>query len=121
MSRFEVIRGVEGLCLTLDDTRIAGPKPWGGGTVVHAWDTEDVYAKVETCEQGDFDSIREALIWLLQERDDVELGSGTLTAEQVRETVLKHGKPRFYGDWKEIADELNATLGSGTCETEARS
>lgn len=43
----------------------------------------------------------------------------TLTAEQVRETVLKHGNvmgPRFYGDWQAIANELNAELGSGTCE-----
>ena len=38
MSKFEVIRGVEGCCLALDDTRIAGPKPWGGGTVIHAWE-----------------------------------------------------------------------------------
>lgn len=49
MSRFEVIRGVEGPCLTLDDIRIAGPKAWGGGTVIHAWDTVDDYAKVGTC------------------------------------------------------------------------
>ena len=49
MSRFEVIRGVGGECLTLDDIRIAGPKAWGGGTVIHAWDTVDDYAKVGTC------------------------------------------------------------------------
>ena len=39
------------------------------------------------------------------------LGNGTLTAEQVRETVLKRGNvmgPRFYGDWQAVADELNA-------------
>jgi len=39
------------------------------------------------------------------------LGGGTLTAEQVREAVLKRGNvmgPRFYGDWQAIADELNA-------------
>lgn len=33
----EVISGVEGPCLALDDTRIAGPKPWGGGRVVHSF------------------------------------------------------------------------------------
>ena len=41
MSKFEVIRGVEGCCLALDDTRIAGPKPWGGGTVIHAWEIDE--------------------------------------------------------------------------------
>lgn len=48
MSRFEVIRGVEGCCLALDDTRIAGPKPWGGGTVIHAWETDKEYKAVDT-------------------------------------------------------------------------
>jgi hypothetical protein len=33
----EVISGVEGHCLVVDGTRIAGPKPWGGGRVVHTW------------------------------------------------------------------------------------
>ena len=43
-----VIRGVEGCCLVLDDTRIAGPKPWGGGTVIHAWETDKEYKAVDT-------------------------------------------------------------------------
>ena len=51
MSRFEVIRGVEGCCLSLDDTRIAGPKPWGGGTVVHSWETDKEYKAVDTKSQ----------------------------------------------------------------------
>ena len=50
MSRFEVIQGVEGCCLALDDTRIAGPKPGGGGTVIHSWATDKEYAEVSTCE-----------------------------------------------------------------------
>ena len=50
MSRFEVIRGVEGYCLALDDKRIAGPKPWGGGDVIHAWETDKVYTQERTCE-----------------------------------------------------------------------
>lgn len=52
MSRFEVIHGVEGCCLALDDTRIAGPKPWGGGTVIHAWETDKEYGVLRgECEQ----------------------------------------------------------------------
>jgi len=31
----EVIRGVEGHCLGINNYRVAGPKPWGGGKVIH--------------------------------------------------------------------------------------
>ena len=63
---------------------------------------------MESCINEEFEML------YAKEPADVELGNGTLTAEQVRETVLKHGNvmgPRFYGDWQEIADELNATMG----------
>jgi hypothetical protein len=33
----EVISGVEGPCVAIDDYRVAGPKPWGGGSVKHNW------------------------------------------------------------------------------------
>lgn len=48
MSTFEVIRGPEGCCLALNDTRIAGPKPWGGGKVIHAWEADAEYKAVDT-------------------------------------------------------------------------
>lgn len=32
--KIEIVSGVEGQSLYLGDYRIAGPKPWGGGTVV---------------------------------------------------------------------------------------
>lgn len=55
--------------------------------------------------------------------------SGKLTAEQVRELIAPHlhARPTFdfgrhgavwMADFQAIADELNATLGSGTCEME---
>ena len=43
------------------------------------------------------------------------LGNRTLTAEQVREAVEEHTHD-FGNDWQAMADELNATLGSGECE-----
>lgn len=57
------------------------------------------------------------------------LGGGKLTAEQVRQAVEKHwhdlptdydmpeatALPEFSYNWHAIADELNATLGNGTC------
>lgn len=35
-----LMRGVEGKSLYIDDFRIAGPKPWGGGTVEKEWVAE---------------------------------------------------------------------------------
>jgi hypothetical protein len=37
--RIEIIHGAEGPCIAINDTRVAGPKPWGGGTVIRRWDT----------------------------------------------------------------------------------
>ena len=50
------------------------------------------------------------------------LGSGKLTAEQVRGVLLTHLPHREYYSveqtdaWQAIADELNAVTGGGTCE-----
>lgn len=46
------------------------------------------------------------------------LGSSTLTAEQVSKAVYSHSIQADCADadWQAIADELNAELGSGTCE-----
>lgn len=49
MSEFTVVRGVEGHCLVLDDLRIAGPKPWGGGPVVHRFATKETYVPERMC------------------------------------------------------------------------
>lgn len=35
--KIELISGVEGNSLYLNDTRIAGSKPWGGGKVIESW------------------------------------------------------------------------------------
>lgn len=32
-----LVAGVEGPSVYLNDHRIAGPKPWGGGEVIHEW------------------------------------------------------------------------------------
>lgn len=51
------------------------------------------------------------------------LGSGTLTADDIRDLIERHsdaaggnGRDFHNGAYTAIADELNATLGSGTCE-----
>lgn len=49
MSRFEVVSGVGGHSLYLDDTRISGPKPLGGGQLVEAFNTEEKYVPERTC------------------------------------------------------------------------
>ena len=35
--RIEVIKGVEGKCLSIDGYRFFGPKPWAGGSVIQTW------------------------------------------------------------------------------------
>ncbi len=34
----KLVEGVEGNSIYLNDYRIAGPKPWGGGRVLHSWE-----------------------------------------------------------------------------------
>jgi hypothetical protein len=67
-----------------------------------------MHMAVELCEQGDFDSLREALIWLEQEHETTKL-----SADDVRHSI----ESRFGIDvwvpnerWQAIADELNAVL-----------
>lgn len=36
-----IIKGVEGLAVYVNDYRIAGSKPWGGGTVVREWTVDE--------------------------------------------------------------------------------
>ena len=47
MSTFEIVRGVEGDCLVLDDTRICGPKPWGGGRIIKTFRTDGIYEVID--------------------------------------------------------------------------
>lgn len=35
-----VVSGVEGPSLYINDRRVAGPKPWGGGKTVYQWKCE---------------------------------------------------------------------------------
>src|SRR4051812_18174618 len=34
----KVVRGVEGVAVYINDTRVAGSKPWSGGTILGDWD-----------------------------------------------------------------------------------
>ena len=35
----EIIKGVGGLCVSINDYRVCGNKPWGGGVVIASWKT----------------------------------------------------------------------------------
>lgn len=35
--KIELVQGVEGMCVYMNDFRIVGPKPWGGGTCIRSW------------------------------------------------------------------------------------
>lgn len=49
----EQVRGCEGDCLVMDENRVAGPKPWGGGRVVKKWllDRRQVQEIVKICKR----------------------------------------------------------------------
>lgn len=36
------VEGVEGNSLYLNERRIIGPKPWGGGPIIYRWKIKDV-------------------------------------------------------------------------------
>jgi hypothetical protein len=65
--KLEIIRGVEGPCISLNDYRIAGPKPWGGGTVTKSFtvDVDDLVRAIP------------GLIYTGEEEEDI-LSSGSL-------------------------------------------
>lgn len=39
--KIEVVQGTEGAAMYINDYRVAGPKPWGGGTVAYKWAVSD--------------------------------------------------------------------------------
>lgn len=39
--KIEVVAGVEGKCLYINDYRVAGPKPWGGGTAIASFEIDN--------------------------------------------------------------------------------
>jgi Lar family restriction alleviation protein len=102
---------------------------------IAAWNTraelgsEPPYDELIRCLENDWhinaswDGLRK--FWCIELTDEGmrmrDSAHGTLTAEQVREAIEK----RFDFDvwvpkerWRAIADELNAAMGSGTCEME---
>lgn len=66
--KLEIIRGVEGPCISLNDYRIAGPKPWGGGTVTKSF----------TVDINDLIRAIPGLIYTGEEEEEDVLSSGSL-------------------------------------------
>ena len=50
----EVVSGVEGPSIYINSYRVAGNKPWGGGTCIHKWkaDVEDIKKALEEMSQS---------------------------------------------------------------------
>ena len=71
MSTFEVVCGAEGDCLLLDDTRICGPKPWGGGTVTKTFHTDEAYSVVPKDELDRLKAENAKLRELVKDIDEV--------------------------------------------------
>lgn len=77
-----VVSGVEGPSVYLNDRRIAGPKPWGGGKIVYRWKTyeEDLrMAKMTPTQLQNY----------VQNR--VVNNDGTITTKKRTKTPVKKG------------------------------
>lgn len=50
--KIEMIEGAEGNCICINNYRVAGPKPWGGGKVIKSWNTkaDDIMKSIEVFE-----------------------------------------------------------------------
>ena len=44
-ARIELIQGVEGKSISINDYRVCGPKPWGGGTTEKVWMVDEADIK----------------------------------------------------------------------------
>lgn len=51
-AKIELIGGVEGDSLAINDKRVAGPKPWGGGRVKRTWRMVPVEFIIEAVGKG---------------------------------------------------------------------
>ncbi len=84
-------QGVEGQCVYLNDYRIAGPKPWGGGTTIKSWNvsTSDIEKAIKPIksECEDFTQIEFCIGVLKLLKQEAELP--TLTAKGFRNYVYK--------------------------------
>jgi len=107
MSTFEVVSGVEGDCLVLDGTRIAGPKPWGGGRIIKEWHTTETYVNAATV--GSDEPPYDELIDALRRDWDIDVSWDGLrkfwSIALTDEGVKKRGA---------------ATVGTGTCHITLR-
>lgn len=75
-----MVNGVEGPSLYLDDYRICGNKPWGGGNVVRAWKI-DLFSLKKTVEEKIASNLKSPVTneagenekqWLAQSRQSSE-------------------------------------------------
>lgn len=92
-----------------------------GDLLTTIWWVDGIFAKyLDWCEDEDVPTLKIRMKRITPEQAiSATLGNGTLTAEQVREAIERHsawviGNNRCFHDgaYEEIADELNATLGS---------
>ena len=108
----ELIKGVQGYCVGVNNYRICGPKPWGGGSIERAWKTtkNDVLAA--------FLSPDERHQWLADDLTVVSVNSHTaLEAErdalrEALELVSKNWNHWAALDWRNfIINHARPALG----------
>ena len=51
--KIDYIKGVEGDSISINEYRVAGPKPWGGGKIIKSWKAtvEDILIAIGRADQ----------------------------------------------------------------------
>ena len=118
----EYISGTEGNCLAINDYRVAGPKPWGGGYVIEKFEvdremmesllkTGDVWAEVVGYELFINGKPTQGML------TDVDLYLHVKKLEERRKRFLKDTKHRHdwslcrRNRWKITSDEWKKAMG----------
>ena len=52
-ARIDIVKGVEGHAIYINDFRVVGPKPWGGGEYVKSWEKVEIKDILKALEKKD--------------------------------------------------------------------
>ena len=108
-----VVRGAEGMALYIDGKRVAGPKPWGGGSTIYTFKADrDAILTALSAGEGLRDALADARNALHRDRTGLAAALNAIRAEIKGREWLRPGFGwANYGYEKHTADTLREEIG----------